>query len=52
MSTAELIAAIRTWDEQHKGEQSRGREKVSGLTRPDEMAVSGLLGSLGKQTKD
>lgn len=45
---AKLVAAIRAWDEKHKGEQSHGPEEVSGLTRPDVMSVSGLPGNLGK----
>jgi hypothetical protein len=45
---ARLVAAIRAWDEAHKGEQSHGPEPVSGLTRPDDLSVSGLPGNLGK----
>ena len=45
---AGLVAAIRAWDEAHKGEQSHGPEEVSGLTRPDDMSISGLPGNLGK----
>lgn len=45
---AELMAAIRAWDEAHKGENSHGPEPVVGLTRPDDLSVSGLPGNLGK----
>lgn len=48
LELAGLVAAIRAWDEAHKGEQSHGSEQVSGLTRPDDLSVSGLPGNLGK----
>lgn len=45
---AELTAAMRDWDEAHKGENSHGPEPVEGLNRPDDLSVSGLPGNLGK----
>lgn len=45
---AGLVAAIRAWDEAHSEDQSHGPEHVSGLTRPDDLSVSGLPGNLGK----
>lgn len=49
---AALVADLRRWDDDHKGEQSHGPEPVEGLTRPDDMSVSGLPFNLGKLTKD
>lgn len=48
---AELVAAIRSWDEQHKGENSHGPEPSEGLNRPDDLRISGLPGNLGKLRK-
>jgi hypothetical protein len=45
---AGLVGAIRAWDEAQKGENANGVEDASGLTRPDNLSVSGLPGSLGK----
>jgi hypothetical protein len=48
----ELVAALRAWDEIHKGESANGPEPVDGLTRPDDMTISGLPFNIGKLTKD
>jgi len=48
---AELTAALRAWDEVHKGENSHGPEPVEGLNRPDDLSVSGLPGNLGQLHK-
>lgn len=45
---AMLVAALKAWDEDHGGETSHGPEPVEGLTRPDDMTVSGLPGNIGK----
>jgi|APAra7269096613_1048513.scaffolds.fasta_scaffold12379_1 hypothetical protein len=45
---AELVTALRAWDEAHKGQNSHGPEPVEGLNRPDDLSVSGLPGNLGK----
>ena len=49
---AQLIAEIRAWDEIHQGDGKNGPEPVDGLTRPDDMTVSGLPGNLGKLYAD
>lgn len=49
---ADLTAAIRAWDEEHKGQNSHGPEPAEGLNRPDDLGVSGLPGNLGKLRKD
>lgn len=48
---AGLVSAIRAWDEAHEGEHASGPEEVTGLTRPDDMSISGLPGNLGKLMK-
>lgn len=45
---AELVAALRVWDEEHKGENSHGPDPVQGLNTPDDLSVSGLPGNVGK----
>ncbi|HEV7321797.1 MAG TPA: hypothetical protein VGO04_24595 [Ensifer sp.] len=45
---ADLIAALRAWDEEHKGENSHGPEPVGGLNTADDFGVSGLPGNLGR----
>lgn len=47
-----LTAAIRDWDEAHKGENSHGPEPDQSLLRPDDLPFSGLPGNLGKLRKD
>jgi hypothetical protein len=47
-----LVAAIRAWDEAHKGENSHGPEPDQSLLRPDDLPFSGLPGNLGKLEKD
>ena len=47
-----LVAAIRNWDEAHKGENANGVEDASDLTRADDLSFSGLPGNLGKLRKD
>lgn len=43
-----LTAAIREWDQQHKGEEANGPEPDQSLLRPDDLPFSGLPGNLGK----
>lgn len=45
---AMLVAALKAWDEEHSGENNHGPEPVDGLTRPDDMTISGLPGNIGK----
>lgn len=47
-----LTAAIRDWDEAHKGENAHGPEPDQSLLRPDDLPFSGLPGNLGKLHKD
>jgi hypothetical protein len=48
---AGLVAAIRAWDEEHKGANNHGPEPAEGLNRPDDLRLSGLPGNLGKLRK-
>lgn len=48
---AELVAALREWTEVHEGEQCHGPEPLEGLTRPDDMSISGLPGNIGRLHK-
>lgn len=47
-----LVSEIREWDEAHKGQSAHGPEEDEGFLTPDDIAVIGLPGNLGKLRKD
>ncbi|CAH1699643.1 conserved hypothetical protein [Hyphomicrobiales bacterium] len=47
-----LISEIREWDDAHKCQNAHGPERDEGLLTPDDVAVTGLPGNLGKLHKD
>lgn len=46
-----LLSEIREWDDAHKGQNAHGPEEDGFLT-PDDMAVTGLPGNIGKLRKN